>query len=573
MATFTPQNALPQIPAIQRAVDPETGKISAEWLRWLNLLKQRADYLSVEGIIDGRTIIDGTITVETLPALSAMAGQITYAQLPTGAGTWNAAPTITGDLTISANLLPSNTDASDLGSTSKAFRRGYISEINAVLFSKQTQQLYGGWLAVSKNAGTFAQAVASADTVIDFGQAMTANQFVLVRAVDSGGVISEEYMKVGALAWSTSYNVTRNLSGAGAKNWPVNTPYQVRGVAGDGWIELNAFDTPRMSVFSQGSAYNNSTELIRIGHLTGMPNSSSGIGIYAGDATNYFRWDGTALTLISAGCTIDASGITLGTPTAFTSSSALKFRRVTTGGFGQTGDVNALHAEAQIGSPYTTFITLENTIKGTSGGSGGSDGEAQVGMSASGWNIAGAGSSRATASIYVQSLMTGSACSITAAATNLSGTLSVGGGQIAFPAAQNASANANTLDDYEEGTWTPALLFGGSAVGITYSNQVGVYVKVGQHVHVEYTVTLTSKGAAVGAATVSGLPFFTSAVPTAAIDFVGGAGLTSTPYFAASGTSMFFVIVDGASNRVQLTNANFTNTTTFQGSLDFKTAT
>jgi hypothetical protein len=55
--------------------------------------------------------------------------------------------------------------------------------------------------------------------------------------------------------------VTRNLSGAGAKNWPAGTPYQVRGVAGDGWIELNAFNTPRMSIFSQGSAYNNSTRI------------------------------------------------------------------------------------------------------------------------------------------------------------------------------------------------------------------------------------------------------------------------------------------------------------------------
>jgi hypothetical protein len=107
---------------------------------------------------------------------------------------------------------------------------------------------------------------------------MTLNQFVLVRALDSAGAITEEYIKVGALYAGTSYNVTRNLSGAGAKNWPAGTPYQVRGVAGDGWIELNAFDTPRMSIFSQGSAYNNSSELIRIGHLAGMPNGSSGIG-------------------------------------------------------------------------------------------------------------------------------------------------------------------------------------------------------------------------------------------------------------------------------------------------------
>jgi hypothetical protein len=356
--SFTPTNALPQIPAIQRAVDPDTGKITAEWLRWLNLVKQRTDYLSVEGIIDARTIIEGTITVDTLPELSTMAGQITYPQMPLGAGTWVGSPTISGDVTISANLLPSLTDTSDLGSSTKQFRRGYISEINAVLFAKQTQQLYGGWLAVSKNAGTFASAVLSGDAIIDFGQAMTLNQFVLVRALDSAGVIAEEYIKVGALYAGTSYSVTRNLSGAGAKNWPAGTPYQVRGVAGDGWIELNAFNTPRMSIFSQGSAYNNSTELIRIGHLAGMPNGSSGIGFYAGDATNYIRWDGTNFKVVGAGCLIDGSGITLGSGVgAYDASGSLKFNR--DGAFG-VGAANVFGLWSQSSGGAYQDLVLEN---------------------------------------------------------------------------------------------------------------------------------------------------------------------------------------------------------------------
>ena len=33
------------------------------------------------------------------------------------------------------------------------------------------------------------------------------------------------------------------------------------------------------------------------------------------------------------------------------------------------------------------------------------------------------------------------------------------GSGITFPATQSASTNANTLDDYEEGTWTPVLTF------------------------------------------------------------------------------------------------------------------
>jgi len=81
------------------------------------------------------------------------------------------------------------------------------------------------------------------------------------------------------------------------------------------------------------------------------------------------------------------------------------------------------------------------------------------------------------------------------------------GGQIAFPAAQAASADANTLDDYEEGTWTPVIAFGGAAVGVTYGGQVGAYVKIGKVVFFTCRLVLSSNGTSVGVATIGGLPF------------------------------------------------------------------
>lgn len=81
------------------------------------------------------------------------------------------------------------------------------------------------------------------------------------------------------------------------------------------------------------------------------------------------------------------------------------------------------------------------------------------------------------------------------------------GGQLGFPATQNASADANTLDDYEEGTWTPALAIGGSTTGITYTSRSGTYRKAGQIVEATHSVVLSSKGGLTGAATVTGLPF------------------------------------------------------------------
>ena len=87
-------------------------------------------------------------------------------------------------------------------------------------------------------------------------------------------------------------------------------------------------------------------------------------------------------------------------------------------------------------------------------------------------------------------------------------TFSISGLQgIKFPASQSASSDANTLDDYEEGTWTPTLNFGGGSTGITYGGQLGTYVKIGKLVWLNCRLTLTAKGSSTGSARVAGLPF------------------------------------------------------------------
>lgn len=81
------------------------------------------------------------------------------------------------------------------------------------------------------------------------------------------------------------------------------------------------------------------------------------------------------------------------------------------------------------------------------------------------------------------------------------------GGAVGFPATQAASATANDLDDYEEGTWTPGISFGGGSTGITYDSQFGYYTKVGNMVHCWGNLTLSAKGSSTGTARVTGLPF------------------------------------------------------------------
>ena len=73
------------------------------------------------------------------------------------------------------------------------------------------------------------------------------------------------------------------------------------------------------------------------------------------------------------------------------------------------------------------------------------------------------------------------------------------------------TGTSELLDDYEEGTWTPDLAFGGSNTGITYAGRSGWYVKIGNTVIANAEVFLSNKGAQVGDATISGLPFTPSA--------------------------------------------------------------
>lgn len=81
------------------------------------------------------------------------------------------------------------------------------------------------------------------------------------------------------------------------------------------------------------------------------------------------------------------------------------------------------------------------------------------------------------------------------------------GSGITFPATQSASTDANTLDDYEEGTWTPVATSGGGSIGGYTSS--GTYTKVGRTVYVTGNVYITGAGSATNALSFSGLPFTT----------------------------------------------------------------
>jgi hypothetical protein len=78
-------------------------------------------------------------------------------------------------------------------------------------------------------------------------------------------------------------------------------------------------------------------------------------------------------------------------------------------------------------------------------------------------------------------------------------------GQLKFPATQNPSSDVNTLDDYEEGTWTP-IDASGAGLTFTYAGGPSRYIKIGRqvtfHGNLSYPATANATPALLG-----GLPF------------------------------------------------------------------
>jgi hypothetical protein len=180
----------------------------------------------------------------------------------------------------------------------------------------------------------------------------------------------------------------------------------------------------------------------------------------------------------------------------------------------------------------------------------GSAGASKLALIASGFEFSAAGAGSADAAITFESLFgmagNGNTVYLQGGVQNASGT------GITFPATQAASTNANTLDDYEEGTFTPVLNFAGSTAGITYDIQLGRYTKVGNVVNVQIGLVLTSKGSAAGALQMAGLPF-TAINPGA----YGDGSLAISFCSAATATTPMMAIVQRGNTQLAF---NFTTT-------------
>ena len=131
----------------------------------------------------------------------------------------------------------------------------------------------------------------------------------------------------------------------------------------------------------------------------------------------------------------------------------------------------------------------------------------------------------------------------------LSGNLTFATGTNGIIFNKSGALTNSTLNDYEEGTWTPDVVNNGKTSSWTTKN--GIYRKVGNLVWVCGQVDAGASGATAGGALIlTGLPFNVATAGSA--NYVFGTSWCSTQ--AANAQPIAFY--GGASNSVQIWNTN-----------------
>jgi hypothetical protein len=146
------------------------------------------------------------------------------------------------------------------------------------------------------------------------------------------------------------------------------------------------------------------------------------------------------------------------------------------------------------------------------------------------------------------------------------GTISVGnatpstsGAGITFPSTDlHYSTNANTLDDYEEGTFTPTIVYSGTNTP-TYVYQLGRYTKVGRIVQLQMLFSWNENGST-GNVTVGNLPFTSVTSLARSVPSIVSFGLTGLPVnlsvtgiVNSNATTVLLVLNDNAGTTLSAT--------------------
>jgi hypothetical protein len=118
---------------------------------------------------------------------------------------------------------------------------------------------------------------------------------------------------------------------------------------------------------------------------------------------------------------------------------------------------------------------------------------------------------------------------------------------------------ANTLDWYEEGTFTPAVTFGGGSTDLTYTAQTGAFTRIGNRVLFNFRLVLSAKGSSTGELRIVDFPY---ASADANVTYQGAVRLNNTANdFGANHCVADFL---GGGNSMRILTMNTTGATEIQ---------
>jgi hypothetical protein len=216
----------------------------------------------------------------------------------------------------------------------------------------------------------------------------------------------------------------------------------------------------------------------------------------------------------------------------------------------QTGGTTAVTVSA------AQVVTLANPLPVASGGSGGTT------STGTGANVLG------TTPSFTSTIGVGGA------------TASASGAGITFPSTDlHYSTNANTLDDYEEGTWTPVVRGSGTAGTYTAVTADGTYTKVGRLVTASFRIiSFSTASGGTGYMQITGVPFTNAGFACGSVRFqslviAASAVMVDMEFIASSGATIlnFFESYNNAAGQDTPISSVSTSTTLF-GTITFSAA-
>ena len=135
----------------------------------------------------------------------------------------------------------------------------------------------------------------------------------------------------------------------------------------------------------------------------------------------------------------------------------------------------------------------------------------------------------------------------------LQGATSQSGTGITFPATQSASSNANTLDDYEEGTFTPTI----SGLTIGNGTITGTYTKIGRVVSISIDINWGSTTSSTNILSVGNFPFPSSSAAVMNGSLLKqGVGFYTAANFLSNGSATATSGMNWAANASYISGTN-----------------